>query len=138
VTDTGQALRETSDALLRDLDVLSAIEEEKRSLEPGDPRLVDLAKRIEEIAGRVLVGSVRQRNLTEVANHAVETGSPAAPEAPIEDINRPIQAILSEWREAERRLTAARPGSADEAEARDLVVRLRDEYRRAHEAVRDR
>jgi len=48
--DTGQALRETSDALLRDLDVLSNIEEEKRSLQPGDPRLVSLATRIEEIA----------------------------------------------------------------------------------------
>src|SRR4029079_19164150 len=48
--DTGQALRATSDALLRDLEVLATIEEEKRSLEPGDPRLVQLAARIEEIA----------------------------------------------------------------------------------------
>jgi hypothetical protein len=136
MTDTGQALRETSDALLRDLDVLSTIEEEKRSLEPGDPRLVQLAARIEEIAQRVLVGSVRQRQLTEVVVDQVETGSPGAPEAPIEDTPRPMQAILAEWRDAERRAAGAAAGSAEAAEAEALVGRLRDEYRRAHEAAR--
>ncbi|HEX5824042.1 MAG TPA: hypothetical protein VFY18_06230, partial [Candidatus Limnocylindrales bacterium] len=130
--DTGQALRETSDALLRDLDVLSTIEEEKRLLEPGDPRLVDLASRIEEIAQRVLVGSVRQRQLTKVIVAQVETGSPDAPEAPIEDTPRPMQAVLADWRAAERRAVAAAPGSAEAAEAEALVTRLRDEYRRAH------
>jgi hypothetical protein len=134
--DTGQALRETSDALLRDLDVLSTIEEEKRSLEPGDPKLVQLAARIEEIAQRVLVGSVRQRQLTEVVVSQVETGSPEAPEAPIEDTPRPMQAILADWRDAERRAASAAPDSAESAEAEALVTRLRDEYRRAHEAAR--
>jgi len=137
MTDTGQALRETSDALLRDLDVLSAIEDEKRSLRPGDPRLIELAMRIEEIAGRVLVDSVRERQLTEVARDQVDTRSSAAPEAAIDEIARPIQAILAEWREAERALTAAKPGSGEEAEARELVIRLRDEYRQAHEAARN-
>ncbi|HZC33553.1 MAG TPA: hypothetical protein VE640_09740 [Candidatus Bathyarchaeia archaeon] len=134
--DTGQALRETSDALLRDLDVLSTIEEEKRTLEPGDPRLVQLAGRIEEIAQRVLVGSVRQRQLTEVVIAQVEAASPDAPDAPIEQTPRPIQAILAEWRDAERRAAAAAPGSAEASEAEALVGRLRDEYRRAHEAAR--
>jgi len=135
--DTGQALRETSDALLRDLDVLSTIEEEKRTLEPGDPRLVQLAARIEEIAQRVLVGSVRQRQLTEVVIAQVEAASPDAPDVPIEETPRSIQAILAEWREAERRVAAAAPGSAEATEAEALVGRLRDEYRRAHEAARD-
>lgn len=134
--DTGQALRATSDALLRDLEVLSTIEEEKRLLEPGDPRLVQLAARIEEIAQRVLVGSVRQRQLTEVVITQVETGSPDAPDAPIEATPRPMQAILSDWRDAERRAAAAAAGSAEAAEAEALVSRLRDEYRRAHEAAR--
>jgi hypothetical protein len=135
--DTGQALRETSDALLRDLEVLSTIEEEKRGLEPGDPRLVQLAARIEEIARRVLVGSVRQRQLTEVVVTQVETGSPEAPDAPIEDTPRPMQTILADWRDAERRAAAAAEGSAEAAEADALVRRLRDEYRRAHEAARE-
>ena len=137
--ETGQALRETSDALLRDLDVLVAIEEEKRSLEPGDDRLVELAGRIEEIAQRILSGSVRQHQLTQVVNAQVEAGSANAPEASIEETPRPIQAVLAEWREAERRHVAAEPGSGEAAEAEALVARLRDEYRRAHEALsRDR
>ena len=134
--ETGNALRETSDALLRDLDVLVAIEEEKRTLEPGHARLVELAARIEEIAQRVLAGTVRQRELTEVAHAQVAAGVPGAPDAAIDDIPRPIQAILSDWREAERRAGAAEPGSAEAAEAAALVSRLREEYRRAHEAAR--
>jgi hypothetical protein len=134
--DTAQALRETSDALLRDLDVLATIEEQKRQLEPGDPQLVELATRIEEIAQRVLVGSVRQRRLTEVVTSRVEAGSPDAPAETIEETPRSIQAILADWREAERRVAAAAPDSADAVEAEVLVDRLRDEYRRAHEAAR--
>ncbi|HET7703773.1 MAG TPA: hypothetical protein VFK35_10255 [Candidatus Limnocylindrales bacterium] len=137
--ETGQALRETSDALLRDLDVLVAIEEEKRTLEPGDDRLVELAGRIEEIAQRILSGSVRQHQLTQVVNAQVEAGSANAPETSIDHTPRPIQSVLAEWREAERRHLAAEPGSAEAAEADALVARLRDEYRRAHEALsRDR
>jgi len=137
MADTGHALRETSDALLRDLDVLSTIEEEKRSLEPGDPKLVQLASRIEEIAQRVLVGSVRQRQLTEVVSAQVEAASPDAPDAPIEDTPRAMQAILADWREAERRAADAVPGTVEATEAEALVTRLRDEYRRAHEAARE-
>jgi hypothetical protein len=133
--ETGQALRETSDALLRDLDVLVRIEEEKRTLEPGDARLVELAGRIEEVAQRVLAGTVRQHSLTQLANAQVEAGAPEAPEAPIEQTPRAIQAVLADWREAERRVIASEPGSAEEAEARALVTALREEYRRAHEAV---
>ena len=134
--DTAHALRETSDALLRDLDVLVTIEEEKRSLEPGDPRLVELSGRIEEIARRVLDSTTRQHDLTRVANLQVAAGSPNAPEAPIDAVPRPIQAILADWRDAERRAAAAEPGSADEAEASAMVERFRSEYRTAHEARR--
>ena len=134
--ETGHALRETSDALLRDLDVLMQIEEEKRTLAPGDVRLVDLAGRVEEIAQRVLAGTVRQHQLTQVANAQVEVGAPGAPTAPIEETPRAIQAVLAEGREAERRAAAAEPGSADASEAAALVQTLREEYRRAHEVIR--
>lgn len=137
--ETGNALRETSDALLRDLDVLVRIEEEKRSLEPGDPRLIDLAARVEQIAARVLDGTARQHALTRAAHAQVVAGSPDAPDAPIEETTRPIQAVLADWRDAERRSAAAEEGSAEALEARALVDRLRGEYRRAHEAAtRDR
>ena len=136
---TGDALRQTSDALLRDLDVLVTMEEEKRSLEPGDDRLVELAGRIEEIAQRILSSSVRQHQLTQVVNAQVEAGSAGAPGASIDETPRPMQAVLAEWRDVERRAVAAEPGSAEAAEADALVSRLRDEYRRAHDAIsRDR
>jgi len=131
--DTGNALRETSDALLRDLDVLVTIEEEKRSLEPGDPRLVELAERIEEIARRVLDGTTRQHDLTRVVNAQVKAGSSGAPETSIDETVRPIEAVLADWRDAERRAVVAEPGSAEAAEANAMVGRLREEYRRAHE-----
>ena len=134
--DTARALRETSDALMRDLDVLVQIEEEKRTLEPGDPRLVELAERIDEIALRVLGGTTRQADLTKLANAQVAAGSSAAPEASIEATPRSIQAILNEWRDAERRAAAAEPGSAEALEAGVLVDRLRDEYRQAQDAAR--
>ncbi len=134
--ETSRALRETSDALLRDLDVLTALEQEKRGLEPGDPRLVEMAGRVEAIAERILGGTVRQHQLTQVANVQVEIGSPNAPTGTIEETTRTLPAILAEWREAERRATTAEPGSADAVEARALADSLRDEYRRAYEAAR--
>jgi hypothetical protein len=136
--NTANALRKTSDALLRDLDVLVTIEEEKRTLEPGDPRLIELAERIQEIAGRILDSSTRQHTLTRVVNAQVDAGSPSAPEASIDETVRPIQAVLADWRDAERRAIAAEPGSAEAAEAEALVERLREEYRRAHERATGR
>jgi hypothetical protein len=130
---TGDALRRTSDELLRDLEALVQLEEEKRSVEPGDPRLVDLAEQIEEIAQRVLASSSSQRRQTEVINGLADAGSPAAPDASIEETPRSMEAILAAWREAERKLDGAEPGSAEAREAEILVEHLREDYRKAHE-----
>ena len=130
---TGDALRRTSDQLLRDLEALLQLEEEKRTIDPGDPRLVDLAARIEIIAKRVLASSTSQRAQTELIHELTENGSPAAPDAPIDETPRSMEAILAAWRQAERQLDAAEPGSAEATEAEVLVDRLREEYRRAHE-----
>ena len=129
--ETAADLRATSDALLRDLEVLAAIEDEKRTLEPGDPRLVELAQRVEEIARRVLSSTVRQRRLTEVGHEEAEAAAPGTPTTSIDDTLRPIADILSEWRAAERRAVAADAGSAEAAEARALAARHREEYREA-------
>ncbi len=133
MADTGQALREASDELLRDLEALGVLEEEKRTIPAGDPRIIDLSERIETIAGRVLQSSTRQRALTEAIQEQAEVDAGAVPDESIEEISRPISAILAEWREAERQAEAADPGSAAAREAEILVGRLRDEYRRAHE-----
>ena len=132
MTGLPESLRATSDGLLRDLEALVALEEEKRTLEPSDPRLVELAAQVEVIAGRVLARSGEQRALSEAAVVATP-GIPA-----IEDVLRSPAAILAEWREVERRLAAAVPGSAEASEAGLLIDRLREEYRVAFEASRRR
>ena len=133
--DTAEALRTTSDALLRDLEVLGAIEEEKRSIPAGDPRLVELAARVEQIAQRLLGWTSNQRELAEVAHEEVATGAVDAAVA-IEETPRPMAAILADWREAERRAAAVEPDTADATEAAALVEALRREYRRAFEAAK--
>ena len=131
--DTAADLRATSDALMRDLEVLAAIEDEKRTLAPGDPRMVELAQRVEDIARRVLSSTVRQRRLTEVGNEQVEAAEPGTPVTSIDETPRAISDILAQWRAAERRAAAAEPGSAEAAEARALGDHHREEYRRALE-----
>ena len=136
--DTGEALREASDALLRDLEALSDLEATKREIVPGDPRLIELAGTIEALAQWVLASSARQRELTIEANDLVDLGMPEAPDRSIEEMVRPIATILADWREAERRAQAAPVGSTDAAKAEDDIDRFKAEYRRAHEeATRD-
>jgi hypothetical protein len=131
--DTGAALREASDTLLRDLEALSELEEVKRSIAPGDPRLIELAGTIEAMAERVLASSARQRELTIEANDLVDLGMPEAPTRSIDETPRSIATILAEWRDAERRAQAAEAGSTDAAEAERAILLLKNEYRRAHE-----
>jgi hypothetical protein len=134
--ETGRAHRDTSDELNRDLEALSTLEDEKRQIAPDDPRFVDLATRIESIAARVLVMSGRQRELTEEMHRIADEGTTSSVPESIEDMPRPISAILADWRDAERRLEATEAGSAEEREVEVLVEQLREEYRQAHEAAR--
>lgn len=138
MSETGSALRATSDALLVDLETLETLEREKRGLEPGDPRITELATQVEEIARRLLGGSIRQRELTAVARTLVERGAPNAPDRPIDHTRREIHAILSDWRAAERRARDAEPGSLEAEEAERDIDRFREEYRTAHQAARQR
>ena len=134
MVDASAELRTTSDLLLLDLDALGDLEEQKRLIAHGDPKLVDLASRIEEIAQRVLAGSRRQRVLTEELAEAAEAGEVES--SMTIDAMRPVSAILSDWREAERAALDAEPGSRSRIEAESMVDRFRDEYRRAFEAAK--
>jgi len=137
VTETGSALRATSDALLADLDALESLEREKRELEPGHPRLLELASDVEDIARRLLGQTARQRELSVVAQQLVSAGHRAAPTRSIDRTCREIRLILADWRDAERRAAEAEPGTGEAAEAAARVEHLREEYRQAHEiAVR--
>lgn len=134
MVDANVELRTTSDLLLLDLEALGELEEQKRLVAHGDPKLVDLAGRIEEIAQRVLAGSRRQRELTEVLTQAADdgTGEPAT----TIDGGRSVTAIIADWREAGRAAGDSAEGSRERADAEAMVDRFRDEYRGAFEAAR--
>ncbi len=131
----GNALRAASDSLLRDLTELQALEQEKRQTEPDNPRLVRLAEEIEALAVRVMGSSMRQR---ERAEAIVGVGGSDAPDQSIAETPREIHVILAEWRDTERQLSDAVPGSAEADIAAQRIRMLRWEYRRAHDAARRR
>lgn len=118
-------LRATSDALLRDLDALVALEAEKRSVSTSDPRLNELAEHIHDIALRVLAHTGAQREL------AREAAADPRADRSIDTVRRSPAAILAEWRDVEQRRVAADPGSAVYAELEVLSERLREEYQAA-------
>jgi len=124
-----EALRVTSDALLRDLEVLQLLEEQKRRLPADDPALVDVAQQVREVAERVLARSNEQVQLTQGV-----LADPSAV-APIVRTARTPASILAEWRELERRAQGAPEGSAERTEIEVLASRLREEYRDAYEAA---
>ena len=133
VSDTGLRLRATSDALLRDLEALGVLEEEKRGVPPSDPRLSDHARRIHEIAARVLDRTSVQAQLSEIVS-----ANPAAHnDTAIENIDRSPAAILAEWRSAEQRAAVIDPTTPEGSELRILADRLREEYRAAFERRRE-
>ena len=134
MVDASNELRTTSDIILLDLQALADLEEQKRGTPQGDPKLVDLAAKVEELAQRVLAGTRRQRRLTEAVNDAADSGE-LVPTDTI-DAMRSVSAILTEWREAERGLRDTPPDSLERAEAEAVVDRLREEYRMAFEAAR--
>lgn len=138
MSETSKALRATSDSLLRDLAELHELEQRKRVLDPGDDRLVLLAEEIEVLAVRVLGASIRQRQITQQAEAQIDAGAATAPETSIADTPREIHVILAEWREAERERAETPDGSPRAQELEQRVDALRDEYRRAHEAVERR
>jgi len=130
LTDLGPELRETSDNVLRDLDALVALEEEKRTVTPDSPRLVQLAAEVERLAARLLTATVRQRQIAA----DVHADPAAATMPPIEAQPRPIPEILKAWRETERDLATATAGSAEELRLRDRIDELRFEYRKAFDS----
>ena len=135
MSETGSALRATSDALLADLQALEELERQKRELEPDDPKMLETARRVETIARRLLGQSVRQRELSAVASDLAATGHPETPRS-IEATPREIHQILADWRDAERRARDAEPGSHEAQTAEADLARFRDEYRSAHESAR--
>lgn len=127
--DTEEQLRSTSDQVLSAIEQLRELESEKRSIPPTSRRFQNLARQVEHVADKLADKAADQADLGEqLAEEQVAAGKPGTP---IRDIEREMGTILAEWREAERKVAAAAPGSPEEVAARADVARLRDEYQRA-------
>ncbi|HSH21021.1 MAG TPA: hypothetical protein VK992_00185 [Candidatus Caenarcaniphilales bacterium] len=129
-----QDLRYTSDEMMRALERLRLLETRKRKMKPGTDAFQKLAKEVEELAGRVFFHTQEQERL---ATESVELVEAALIDPhPIDEVppNRQLQIILSEWRDAERRLAEATPGTVQASDANADIERLRLEYRRAAQA----
>ncbi len=131
--DLQHNLRNVSDEMLRTLEQLQNLENEKRSEQPGTPRFARLASEIEKLAALVFSQTSTQQSLAEKSHAAAERGVELAPIDEIPAL-RDVSVILSEWRDAERRLAATAIDSAEHAKAAGDVRRLRDEYHRAYKA----
>ena len=124
-------LRQASDEFIQRLDRLHDLETRKRELPPDEPEFVRLAREIEDLAQALLWSGSKQVELAEAVHHEAKTNDVAVDQS-IRDTSprRDAVSILAEWRAAERRLSAAAPGSDDEQDAKVETERLRDEYRR--------
>ena len=131
-----QQLRSTSDQVLGTLDKLRELEIEKRSISPTDPRFQQLANEVQQLADGLTSTAEVQAELGE---KVAEKHDRAGDEAPaINETQRDVMTILSDWRDAERRAAGAVPGSAEQTAAIADVDRLRAEYQRAHAAASER
>ena len=136
LADIMEELRGASDALLRDLERLAALEERKRRVMPGDPQLVGLAAEVEELAHRVFAASVEQRAITRHVDELAREDPERAPDSPIDPAPlRELHLILRDWRDAERRASETAVGSADASAAIRDAAQFRLEYRTAQEAA---
>ena len=63
MTETGDDLRATSDAIVADAERLRDIEERKQELPDGDPELVELSEEAEAVARGIVPKTVAEREL---------------------------------------------------------------------------
>ena len=128
-----QQLRLASDTLMAALDQLHDLEAEKRRIPAGSERFVELARKVDDLALQILRHTEYQETVAETLEERREAGGGVS--RPIEQIKpepRPLTEILSDWRDAERRLAAADLSSPDAAEAASRIRELREEYRNTY------
>jgi cell division protein FtsB len=121
-------LRVASDRLLRTLDQLATLENEKRTLEPSSARFQTLAKEIERLSSEIFAQSHAQQQLGQRARDVQRTQGVELPPINEATQTRDLSVILTEWRDAERRLSLAEADSAEHSVAAADAARLREEY----------
>lgn len=130
--DRGEA-RAMVDQMLELIIQMNAAERAKRELALGTPEFVERALEVERIARMAFRWSQFQLQMAERAAERRARGELTDAERLIDVQPRPLDVILSNWREAQLRLKIARPGSLEAQTASDDIERLREEYQSGFE-----
>jgi hypothetical protein len=133
-----EELRRRSDQILETIAKLANLEVDKREAQPGTGAFVDTARSVRELAQALLDLAGDEQRLAQRLQGLRHAAHGAVPERSIAHVPgaRPIQVVLAEWREAERRLIQAEAGSDAERDAEADAERLREEYQRAAAGTR--
>jgi hypothetical protein len=117
-------LRGASDAIMVLLGELEQLEGHKRGVLPADPRFGELATAVRQAA----------QSLADLAREEEDWGRSATLSDPrvgaiAQSPNlKPLSAILARWREVERQLDAAEPGSDEATKLFAEFQMVREEY----------
>jgi hypothetical protein len=122
-------LRAASDGIQLVIQQLYALEDQKRKVDPGDPRFVDLAALVRATAAELLALATTEESFAD----GLAATSDANGLSTINDVKprQDLRVILEEWRDVERRLAEILPGSPDATDLVRRFERLREEYARA-------
>ncbi len=126
-------LRSASDAILVLLAEVEQLELHKRGVRPADPRFAELAKAVRDSAS-ALADFAREEQAWADDVTANDGTLPTISESPTP---RPLGQILARWREIERQLNQAEPGTAESEALFDEFQRVREEYMAAFKAHHD-
>ena len=130
---SSEILRGASDGLLIAIREVDARERQKRGILPGDPAFGPLAREV-----RLAAEAVLQLARDEEDRARRTSGRHAGTGLPTIDGSTPrasLAAILDKWRDIERRLAEAEPGSPDAAMLIAAFAQVRGRYADALEAV---
>jgi hypothetical protein len=122
-------LRGASDGLLLAIREVGARERLKRTVQPGDPGFLPLARQVRIAAEAVLLMAQQEEN-----NAVGTSGTSAGVGLPTIEASPPLSdlaGILAEWRAVERLLEAADPASPDSRLLMEQFETLRDRYAQA-------
>jgi hypothetical protein len=123
------ALRGASDGLLLAIREVGARERRKRTVKPGDPGFLPLARQVRVAAEAVLLmAQQEERAAEETSGTAAGAGLPTIEASPTRS---DLAGILAEWRAVERLLDNADPSSPDAKALMEQFETLRDRYAQA-------
>lgn len=128
-------LAATSDKLYEILGQLRDVEARKRRHQPGSAEFIELAHEAERLSRIVFRWTEFQADIAEDSPAARARGEMSG--RPIDELEpRRLDRILADWREAELRLSQAKPDAPEARDASRRIERLREEYRMLQDRLR--